>query len=156
MHYFSTSPFFYMRYKDVIDQELPAGVVLDVVKDFRRSSPPVTAKITTIGNDVWIGHGAFILPGVHVGDGAVIAGMSVVTKDVPPYAVMAGSPAVIKKYRFSSDVIESLTRSKWWEFAPWDLTGAPSDNLEKFVDFINTLRDEGRSGYSPNKITLPL
>lgn len=153
MHWASTSPFFYWQYKDVLDQDLPQGVEM-LPRDFVRSSPPVTAKITHIGNDVWIGHGAFILPGVTIGDGAAIAAKSVVTKDVPPYAVVAGSPARIKRYRFPEDQIEKLLESKWWEFAPWQLKGARVDDIPQFLAFIEGLRASGEKIYIPQEIKL--
>jgi virginiamycin A acetyltransferase len=68
-----------------------------------------------IGNDVWIGMDATIYSGVTIGDGAVVAGQSVVTKSVPPYAVVAGNPARIVKYRFSDAVIADLLQLKWWD-----------------------------------------
>ena len=68
-----------------------------------------------IGNDVWVGHNACILPSVSdIGDGAVIGAGSIVTKDVPPFAIMAGNPAQIIKYRFSKEVIEKIIQSAWW------------------------------------------
>ena len=67
-----------------------------------------------IGNDVWIGCNSTILRGVRIGDGAIIAANAVVTKDVPPYAIVAGVPAKIIKYRFSDDVIEKLLDICWW------------------------------------------
>ena len=69
-----------------------------------------------IGNDVWIAAGAHVLRGVKVSDGAVIAANAVVTKDVPPYAIVAGVPAKIVKYRFSDEQIKSLLEIKWWDF----------------------------------------
>lgn len=69
---------------------------------------------TYIGNDVWIGSRAIILQGVHIGTGAVVGAGAVVTKDVPPYAVVAGCPAKIIKYRFDSDIICRLLKSEWW------------------------------------------
>lgn len=69
-----------------------------------------------IGNDVWIAAGAHVLRGVKVSDGAVIAANAVVTKDVPPYAIVAGVPAKIVKYRFSDEQIKSLLDIKWWDF----------------------------------------
>ncbi len=68
-----------------------------------------------IGNDVWIGYGATILEGVTIGDGAVIASMALVTKDVPPYAVVGGVPASVIKYRFTEDEIMILESTKWWD-----------------------------------------
>lgn len=76
----------------------------------------------TIGNDVWIGNDVVIFSGVDIGDGAVVAGQSVVTKSVPPYAVVAGNPARIVKYRFDKESVESLLRLKWWDL-PEDVIG---------------------------------
>src|SRR5699024_8636000 len=73
--------------------------------------------ITTIGNDVWIGHGAIIQAGITVGDGAVIASNAVVTKDIPPYAIVGGIPAKIIKYRFSDEMIAAMSQIAWWD---WD------------------------------------
>jgi acetyltransferase-like isoleucine patch superfamily enzyme len=70
----------------------------------------------TIGNDVWIGSKSLIMGGVHVGDGAVIASHSVVTKNVPPYAIVGGIPAKIIKYRFDDETIKRLLEIKWWDF----------------------------------------
>jgi len=75
-------------------------------------------EITTyIGNDVWIGANAVILKGIKIGDGAIIGASSVVTKNVPPYAIVVGNPAKIIKYRYSQDDIYWLLRIKWWNFS---------------------------------------
>lgn len=71
-------------------------------------------KRTIIGNDVWIGHGAIIKAGISIGDGAVVGAGAVVTKDVPPYAVVGGCPARIIRYRFDSDLIKQLLETHWW------------------------------------------
>ena len=68
----------------------------------------------SVGNDVWIAAGAHVLRGCNVGDGAVIAAGAVVTKDVPPYAVVAGNPAKIIRMRFDDNIINKLIESKWW------------------------------------------
>ena len=73
-------------------------------------------KEIVIGNDVWIGANAIILRGVNVSDGAVIGAGAVVTKDVPPYAIVAGNPAKVIKYRFSDEMIKELLELKWWNF----------------------------------------
>ena len=72
---------------------------------------------TIIGNDVWIGDQCFIKAGVKVGDGAVIGAHAVVTHDVPPYAIVAGNPAKILRYRFSEEEISALLQTKWWEWS---------------------------------------
>lgn len=72
---------------------------------------------TVIGNDVWIGLGAVVLSGVRVGDGAVIGAATVVTRDVPPYAVVVGNPARIVRYRFPPDLRERLLRVQWWRWS---------------------------------------
>ncbi|GAB6398271.1 CatB-related O-acetyltransferase [Faecalimonas mobilis] len=68
-----------------------------------------------IGNDVWVGYGVSILAGVKIGDGAIIAAGAMVTKDVPPYAIVGGTPAKIIKYRFASEQIKWLLELKWWD-----------------------------------------
>lgn len=77
----------------------------------------VKQPFTTIGNDVWIGDSAFIRAGVTIGDGAVIGAHSVVTKDVPPYAIVAGVPANVIKYRFDEETIKILQESNWFNWA---------------------------------------
>jgi virginiamycin A acetyltransferase len=69
-----------------------------------------------IGNDVWIGARAIVVSGVSIGDGAVIGAGSVVTSDVPPYAVVVGVPGRILKYRFSEEIRERLLELKWWDW----------------------------------------
>jgi virginiamycin A acetyltransferase len=75
-------------------------------------------KFPIIGNDVWIGRDVTLAMGVSISTGAVIAARSVVTKDVPPYAVVAGNPAEVKKIRFSDDLVLRLLNSRWWEKSP--------------------------------------
>ena len=76
----------------------------------------LTEMPCAIGNDVWIGVGAVILRGVTVSDGAVIGANAGVTNDVPPYAIVAGVPARVIKYRFSEEKISELHSSRWWEY----------------------------------------
>ncbi len=77
-----------------------------------------TTRETRIGHDVWIGSGALITGGVRIGDGAVIAAQAVVFSDVPAYAIVAGNPAQLLRYRFSSPAIERLQRIAWWDWSP--------------------------------------
>lgn len=85
-------------------------------------------KDVVIGNDVWIGRNATILQGVTIGDGAVIGTNALITKDVPPYAIVGGCPAKVIKYRFSDDVINSLLSIKWWDW--------PVDMIKKYMPMI--------------------
>lgn len=85
---------------------------------------------TVIGNDVWIGRKSVIMPGVKIGDGAIVAAYSVVTKDVEPYSVVGGNPARFIKKRFDDELIQLLEKLKWWDF-----------ESEKLVDFLPLLCD---------------
>lgn len=90
-----------------------------------------------IGNDVWVGYHATILPGVsRIGDGAIVAAGSVVTHDVPPYAVVAGVPAKIIKFRFSDNIIDELLKIKWWDWPEEKIFSnyAAFYDVEKFID----------------------
>ena len=79
--------------------------------------PYVKSGDITIGHDVWIGSEAMIMSGVNIGTGAIVASRAVVTKDIPPYAVVGGNPATILKYRFEPEIIEKLLELKWWEWS---------------------------------------
>ncbi|KAB2669279.1 antibiotic acetyltransferase [Ochrobactrum sp. LMG 5442] len=92
------------------------------------------AQRVIIGNDVWIGHGAVITPGIQIGHGAVIGANAVVTKDVPPYHVVGGVPAHFIRKRFDSAVIERLLELEWWNW--------PVEKLYEAVPDIQTLEIE--------------
>ena len=93
-----------------------------------------------IGNDVWIGWGVLIKGGVTIGNGAVIGARSVVTKDVPPYAVVAGVPAKVIKYRFEQEKIDLLQQLQWWN---WDIDRI-YENLDRLKNFDPTLLQKER------------
>ena len=78
---------------------------------------------TVIGNDVWIGQNAVILPGVHIGDGAIIGLNSVVAGEVPPYTIVAGNPAKKIRKRFDDELIELMLRFKWWDKSIEEING---------------------------------
>ena len=103
MHFVSTSPAF-LSHKDSIKTKFSKHEYLPQVR-------------TTIGNDVWIGENVMIKAGVKVGNGAVIGMGSVVTRNVPDYAVIAGNPARIIRYRFDDKTIAELLSSRWWRFS---------------------------------------
>lgn len=115
----STHPFTYYR-----DENREFGEIVtpaDKVRPYKVTQP------VTIGNDVWIGRNAIIMDGVTIGTGAVVGCQSVVTKDVPPYAIVAGVPARILRYRFSPEMIERLLESQWWDY--------PTDFIVNNLDF---------------------
>ena len=85
------------------------------------NTPPHLSQLphkgdTVIGNDVWLGRECRVMPGVHIGDGAIIAAYSVVIKDIPPYTVAGGNPCRPIKPRFDTELTELLLRLKWWNF----------------------------------------
>lgn len=90
-------------------------------------------RAAEIGHDVWIGRDAMILEGVNVGTGAVIASRAMVTRDVPPYAIVAGMPARIIRYRHSPSIIADLIASEWWEGSVMDLQRRPLNRPEAFI-----------------------
>jgi carbonic anhydrase/acetyltransferase-like protein (isoleucine patch superfamily) len=92
-------------------------------------------------NDVWVGDGAVIVPGVTIGTGAVIGANAVVLKDVPPYAVVGGCPAKVLKYRFPEDVISGLLETDWWEFSDEQLKSFPTGNVFQMIDFMNSNKE---------------
>ena len=85
------------------------------------------ARVAHIGHDTWLGHGAVIRPEVRIGDGAVVASMAVVTKDVAPYTVVAGIPAKPIKQRFSPDIAQRLIALAWWDWPHSALRSALHD-----------------------------
>jgi virginiamycin A acetyltransferase len=95
---------------------------------------------TVVGNDVWLGYQALVLPGVTIGHGAVVAAASVVAADVPPYAIVAGNPARVVRRRFGDEDVERLLRAAWWdwpvalvtEHARAIMAGTPAE-LERIV-----------------------
>lgn len=97
---------------------------------FAEHKRPAALK-TNIGNDVWIGQGAILKAGITVGDGAVIGMGSIVTKDVPPYFIVAGNPARFIRKRFNEAQIEKLLSIKWWSWS--------DKEIQKFAPFFNDL-----------------
>jgi chloramphenicol O-acetyltransferase type B len=138
MTWASTSPFFYLREKlfSVGDKFESSENYHSYKAPDRKVGPATAFKPIVIGNDVWIGHGAFIRPGVTIGDGAIIGAMSMVVKDVPPYAVVAGNPATIRRIRLPPTVVAGLLKSEWWRFAPWQLTEVDFTSPERMIDQI--------------------
>ena len=106
-------------------------------RDFKRLERTTDMfQLTQVGNDVWSGHNVNVMAGVNVGDGVIIAAGAVVTKDVPPYAIVAGVPAQIIRYRFSEKNIERLLALKWWEMELSELSGLSFKDIEKCLDAL--------------------
>lgn len=103
---------------------------------------PLEEKDVTIGNDVWLATGATILGGVTIGDGAAVAGYSVVTKDVPPYAIVGGNPAKIIRYRFPEETIQELLTYPWWNLPIEEIKQiAPLLSSSKVAELITYMRN---------------
>jgi acetyltransferase-like isoleucine patch superfamily enzyme len=103
-HLFSTSTILYRKSNTLEVELIDEDLVFEEYENI------------TIGNDVWIGTRAIILDGTKIGHGAIVAANSVVTKDIPPYAIVAGIPAKVIKYRFEQDKIEKLLKLEWWNW----------------------------------------
>lgn len=98
-------------------------------------------KPAIIGNDVWLGSGSIVMGGVNVGDGAVVGANAVVTKDVPPYAVVGGVPAKVIRYRFTQEKINQLIRVAWWNWT--------DEEISENAAFFKMGPDELPSKYVP-------
>lgn len=154
MTWLSTSPVFYQRNLFESGGSFRWAPDLETYEpELHDTAPLPFVQHVEIGNDVWIGHGAFILPGIKVGDGAVVAAMSVVTKDVPPYSVVAGNPAVVKKYRFPQEIRERLQLCQWWRLAPWQMRGIDVSRPESSIDAIER-RVLGTPAFEPGVVRL--
>ncbi len=106
-----------------------------------------------IGNDVWMGSNVIVKRGVTIGDGAVIAGGAMVTKDVPPYAIFGGMPAKLIRYRFDHETILSLIKSKWWDLPVDKLKNIDFSNIEKALVELNKINEEVMTK-KPDKIAV--
>lgn len=107
----ATSPFYQLKQFGFVDE-----------------NEQVLSETVQIGNDVWIGMNSTVLPGIKIGNGAIIGAGSVVTKDVPDYAIVVGNPAKILKYRFDKQIIESLLNINWWDL--------PKEVIKEHIDLF--------------------
>lgn len=155
LDWMSTSPFQYLN-----------GSLFDIGDDFDGASeyhsykshlvgrvPGTILKPVSIGNDVWIGHGAIVRAGVTIGDGAVVAAGSVVVKDVPAYGIVGGNPARLIRFRLPEAQAEALGRLKWWRFAPWQLGPVPFHNPSDLIPYLEDLIPS-LTEYTPNTFTM--
>lgn len=127
-NYASTSPVFYG--KNNIFRKSLANLE---IQEYRK---------TIIGNDVWIGERVLIMDGVKIGTGAVIGAGTIVTHDIPPYAIVVGNPGRVIKYRFESCVIDQLLESEWWEMDDESLgiLGEKTNDVSLFLQAIKEIK----------------
>lgn len=150
IHRFTTSPVTYDSQFVIVKQSMAAHNTCGYQtatnpKDELNSSP------VTIGNDVWIGENVTVSRGVVIGHGAIIGSNALVTKDVPPYAIMGGVPAKVIKYRFNTLAINELCALKWWNYAYWDFAEHDLDSeIESFIELVRSkMLSKSASPYSP-------
>ncbi|MDE6250205.1 MAG: CatB-related O-acetyltransferase, partial [Alphaproteobacteria bacterium] len=129
-HFLSTSPYFYF---DIL------GFKSDKTNSYNNYwyYEPII-----IGNDVWIGDGVFVKNGIHIGNGAIIGAHSVVTHDVPPYAIVAGVPAKIIRYRFPDDICGKLENLRWWRLPDDIIKQIPFDDIDKAIKFLSIYKKD--------------
>lgn len=121
----------YPHFNHLVNKELPIGN--STQSDFKRNIRTEESK-TIVGNDVWIGMNAIILPNVKIGDGVTILAGTVVTKDVPDYAIVGGIPGAIVKMKYDLDTIDKMKKIQWWNWSP--------DKVEENVgDFYISIHD---------------
>ena len=128
LSYLSTSSYFYFTNLKWKNEDMPSH------DEFWIPAPII------IGNDVWIGDNVTVKNGVTIGDGAIIGANALVTKDVPPYAIVGGVPAKIIRYRFDENTIKELLELKWWELDDEILKRVPYDNIDKALTFLKEIR----------------
>jgi acetyltransferase-like isoleucine patch superfamily enzyme len=136
----------------------PLGGFADYLRDigakafplhgFDQGSAPVE-----IGNDVWIGEGALLKAGVTIEDGAIVAARAIVTHDVPPYAIVGGSPARLIRYRFSDVIIARLRAAQWWRFGPDIIQPLDVRDPEGFLDRFEQALADGITPFDPPVLT---
>jgi acetyltransferase-like isoleucine patch superfamily enzyme len=118
----------------------------------QRSIAALQKPLPVIGHDVWIAQNVTLNGGIRIGDGAVIASNSVVTKDVPPFTVVGGNPAKVIRQRFPDDHVQALTELAWWNYEPKTFMDLDITDITKFItDFSSRIND--LEPYAPAPIT---
>jgi acetyltransferase-like isoleucine patch superfamily enzyme len=146
----STNPFSYGSWG--VHSNLVAAVRDAGIEKYQPQTFISGGDFPQIEHDVWIGQDVLLNRGITIGTGAVIAARSIVTKDVPPYAIVGGAPAKVIKYRFDESVREELLKSRWWEFNFTDFRGADVRDPAAFVEEITALRLGGLVPFTPEPL----
>lgn len=148
---FTTSPITYLSSWSAVKQ-----VLIDKESKFQMNEWDYSSKyLCNIGNDVWIGAKVVIKPGVTIGDGAIVAGGALVTKDIPPYEIWGGVPAKFIKKRFDDKIIRELLDLKWWRYLYTDFDFSGDIGIEGFIDRVNSLIERNKiAEYTPDIVTL--
>ena len=141
----------------IFTHETETDLVLRFIRDYRQNYqnffPNPQKGSVTLGHDVWVGEAASIMPGLTIGTGAVVAASSVVTRAVPPYAIVGGNPARIIRMRFSDEIIRELLISEWWKYKFTDFAEMDISSPRQFIDSFNRAK-RSLAEYRPQKINL--
>lgn len=163
IHALSTSPYFYGLLKVCGSSSFPTDLAAINLENISKNIPDeLCTPPIMIQNDVWIATRSTILKGVTVGDGSIVGAGSVVTKDVPPYAIVAGNPAKVIKYRFNQKQIDRLLDLKWWDYGPDICKNIDFSNIDSAIEIMESkIKNEEvcvnpRKYYSinPQKLTI--
>ncbi len=153
-NWLSTNPFQYQQsFRINTEKGFPdrEQYINDVIEPYlQKKAIETVRKKTRIGHDVWIGFGVTVISGVSIGHGVIVAAGSVVTKDVPPYAIVGGVPAKIIKFRFDESTIKQLLELEWWKFAPWQLRGIDFSDIKKSILGIKEIIKKDVIPYNAN------
>ena len=136
-NFLSTSPFIYgngggVGFKTFKPKNITESKISNIVNSLQ--------KPVTIGNDVYIGMNALLKAGITIGDGAIVGMGAVVTKDVPPYAIVVGVPAKVIRYRFSEEMIKDLLELKWWDLDEDTISNLSFFNVETAIKELKEIR----------------
>lgn len=143
----------YSALRNLCDREVGHQARINSVREF---DPTLGKSYPVFGHDVWVGENVSLALGIKIGTGAVIAAGSIVTRDVPPYAIVGGVPAAVRKYRFDENVIRALLELAWWDYSFVDFHDL---DFMHPADFIKQLRKKIASGkikkWQPITLNLP-